>query len=230
MSTTHATRRNGALLPLTRAGWWVIERGFGALHQYRSCTLASLPEPQHVMGRHVSAEALQRQLAHRLTDHDLLDRGVGALVGEDLAAARLAAQPRGHDHDRADGGVVVAALEADAAEGGVADRHADAEAELVAALAPPAPAGLETLAHGDRHAHGALLVVGLRHGIVEEDEDAVTGEVLEGATVLDDQAAHLRVVLAQHVQQLFRLRRLGEGGEATQAAEDGRHDAAVAAQ
>src|SRR3989304_2207495 len=45
------------------------------------------------MGRHVSAEALQRQLAHRLTDHDLLDRGVGALVEEDPAAAPPPAAP-----------------------------------------------------------------------------------------------------------------------------------------
>ena len=66
-------------------------------------------------------------------------------------ALGLAAEPGGEIDDGADGGVVEAVLEADAAERGVALRDADAEAELVAALAPIVAASCDdALAHLDR--------------------------------------------------------------------------------
>ena len=48
--------------------------------------------------------------------------------------------------------------------------------------------------------------------------------------MLEDQLAHLRVVLAQHAHDLLGLRRLGEGGEAAEVEEDDRHLAPVRAE
>jgi len=52
--------------------------------------------------------------------------------------------------------------------------------------------------------------------VVEEDHHPVAGEALEGALVGQDEAAHLRVVLAQHAHHFLGLGRLGEGGEAAE--------------
>jgi hypothetical protein len=73
-------------------------------------------------------------------------------------------------------------------------------------------------------------VVRLEDRVVEEDVDAVAGEVLERPLELDDSAADRAVVLAQNAEQLLGLGRLGEGGEAAQVAEDGRDRPAVAGQ
>src|SRR4029453_9217542 len=113
-------------------------------------------------------------------------RRVAALVDEDLAGLCLAAQPRSHDHDRPDRPVVVTTFEADPSEGRVPDRHADPEAKLVAALGPGLVHGAETVAHGHGHAHGPSLVIRLLDRVVEEDEDAVTREVLQRAPELHD--------------------------------------------
>ena len=86
---------------------------------------------------------------------EILDRREGLGVDQDLAGLRLAAQPRREVHHRADRRVVVAALEADLAERGVAVRDADAEAELVAELAPFDGELRHRVAHLDRHADGA---------------------------------------------------------------------------
>jgi hypothetical protein len=45
--------------------------------------------------------------------------------------------------------------------------------------------------------------------------------------VIEDQPAHLAVVLAEDGHDLFRLGRLGEGGEAAQVREDDGHLATV---
>src|SRR5882672_10228051 len=118
---------------------------------------ASLPRPRakHVEGRHRSREAAQRQLAERLGLDEALDRGVEAARDEDLAAARLAAEPRGEVGHGADRAIVPAALEADGAERRVALRDAHAEVQVEAELAPAAGQRLHARAHGEGHPQGA---------------------------------------------------------------------------
>ena len=70
--------------------------------------------------------------------------------------------------------------------------------------------------------------VGHRHRIVEDHHHAVAGEALQRAAVLDDDLADRRVVLAQQRHHVFRVRGLGEPGEAAQVAEQRRDLAAMA--
>src|SRR5207237_1227682 len=93
-------------------------------------------EPVHVEGADRTVEALEAEFAHRLGGSDVLSGGLYLAIDEDLTVLRLAAQARGDDDDGADSGIVVPALEADAAEGGVAVGNADAKAEVVADPAP----------------------------------------------------------------------------------------------
>src|SRR5215216_7395048 len=96
----------------------------------------SAAQGPYVEGRDRAVETLKLQLADRFELGQHLDRGVHLAVDQDLAALRLAAQPRREIHHAADGGVVEAAFRADAAERGKAVCDADAEAELVAELFP----------------------------------------------------------------------------------------------
>jgi len=140
------------------------------------------------------------------------------------------AQAGGHDHRGPDHAVVVAALEADAAERRVARRDADSEAELVAALGPARGELVESPAHRDCHPDGPQHVVVLEHRVVEEDHHPVAREVLQGPTVLHDELAHRGVIFAQDPEDLFGLGRLAERGEAAQVREQGGRDAPVAGQ
>src|SRR5262249_14208706 len=92
--------------------------------------------PDHVEGEHRPREALQRQAAQLLDFYQCLDRAEHALLDQDLARLGLAAEAGGHVGHGADRAVVHAALEADRADRRVALGDADAEVELVAALAP----------------------------------------------------------------------------------------------
>src|SRR6267378_512790 len=67
--------------------------------------------------RHRAMKALQLELADRLDLRKLARRRVYPLADQDLAARRLAAEPRGEVGHRADGAVVEAPLEADRADG-----------------------------------------------------------------------------------------------------------------
>jgi hypothetical protein len=80
--------------------------------------------------------AFELALAQILDLGQRLDRGGEPAAHQDLAVGGLAAQPRGEVDDGADRGVVEAILEADAAQRGVALRHADAEAQAIAAPSP----------------------------------------------------------------------------------------------
>ena len=71
---------------------------------------------------------------------------------------------------------------------------------------------------------------GIDHRVVEEHHDAVAGETLERALVLEDQPAHRRVVFAEHAHHFFRVGRFGERGEAAQVEEHDGDFAAVALQ
>src|SRR5882757_3067576 len=80
---------------------------------------------------HRPPDALQRDLADAFAVDKGHHGGVHLAVDEDLAVARFAAKPRGEIDHRSDRRIVEAALEADAAQGGVAMGDADAEADLV---------------------------------------------------------------------------------------------------
>ena len=69
--------------------------------------------------------------------------------------------------------------------------------------------------------------VGTRQRIVEQDQDVVAGEALDGALELVDQGAERVVILAQHRHHLLGLGRLGEGREVAQVAEHDGHLAAM---
>jgi hypothetical protein len=105
---------------------------------------------------------------------------------------------------------------------------ADAEVELEAGLLPAHRQLGHAITHGRGHAHRPLRRIGHGHRIVEEDHHAVSGEALERSLPLQDELAHLGVVLAQHGHDLFGLRRLREGGEAAQVEENHGDVAAVA--
>ena len=140
------------------------------------------------------------------------------------------AQPGGEVGHRADRGVVVAAREADPAERGVALRDAHPEAEVVSLAAPPLRQLGDPGPHVHRHPHRTVRCVRAGDGVVEEDEQPVAGEVLEGALVREHQLAERQVVVGQHLHGLLRLAALGERGEATQVGEHRDDLAAVAAQ
>ncbi len=98
----------------------------------------------------------------------------------------------------------------------------DAHSEMKVVAAPP-PLGHESLhppPHGQGHAHRPLPRVRHLHRIVEEDHQAVSREMLEGAFALQDEPAHLPVVLVEHTHDLLGRRRLREGGEAPHVHED----------
>ena len=58
-----------------------------------------------------------------------------------------------------------------------------------------------------------------RHRIVEYHHHAVAGIALQRAAVLDDDFADRRVIVAQQRHHVFRVRTLGEPGEAAQVTE-----------
>src|SRR5204862_1370128 len=98
---------------------------------------------------------------------------------EDLAVLRLAGEPGRQVDHAADRGVVEAALVADPPERRVAHRDADPEADLMIA---PAPGRLELdhpVPHLERHPDGPALRIGAGQRVVEQDHQAVAGEVLD---------------------------------------------------
>ena len=175
-------------------------------------------------------EALEGQGPDRLEVDRILGGAGHARRDQDLARLGLAAQARRQVRDRADGAVVPAALEADGADGRVALGDADAEAEVVPALAPGGGKVADLVAHRDGHPQGALGRPVHRQGIVEEDHHAVAGEPLQRALVLEDQPAHGGVVLAEDPHDLLGLGRLREGGEPAEVEEDDRDLAAMGLQ
>ena len=90
-------------------------------------------------------QTLERELPSLLRGGERLDGGLHLAVDQDLAVGGFAAQARREVDHGADGGIVEAPFEADAAERGVALGDADAEAELMAVLAPFARRASPTL-------------------------------------------------------------------------------------
>src|SRR5215472_10147426 len=188
-----------------------------------SSRAGAVPEPGDAEDGHRPEQPPESEGPQGLGLHQLLDLRGHPLMNEDLAALGLAAETGGEVGHGTDGAVVPPSLETDGADGGIALRDPHAEGQVVAALLPSDDHALHTLAHGHGHANGALRGVRHRHGIVEEDHHAVAGEALQRALVLEDELAHLRVILAENAHDLLRLGRLREGGEAAQVEEHHRH-------
>src|SRR2546425_3349146 len=194
----------------------------------RATLTAAQVRTEDVVGRHGSVEALESELADGFDFREVLHRRQHALRDEDLARLRLATEARGEVGHGADRPVVQAPLETDRADRRVALGNTDAEVEGVAALPPPDEQLVHPVAHRDRHPDGAREGVRHRHRVVEEDHHAVAGEALEGALVLEDEPAHLCVVLAQYPHDLFGFGGLRERREPAEVEEDHRDLAPVA--
>jgi hypothetical protein len=179
------------------------------------------PRPWPAAGR--SARRPGRPPGERAERHgfdEILDLGVHALRDENLAVARLLAEPGAQICDGADRRVVESAFVADAPDGGVAHVNAGAEAECEAAAAPLVEQPLDAVAHGDRHLHRARRRVGTGDGIVEEHHEPVAGEPLERTLVAGDESPDRRVIVAQQAHHVFGIGFLGESGEAAKIAEE----------
>src|SRR5262252_7351489 len=194
--------------------------------RFGSCALLS----HHAEGRHGPGEALEGQRTKRFQSDHVFHGSRHALRQENLGVARLPAESRGEVGHRADGAVVPAPLEADGADGGIALRDADAHAEIIALLAPGRVEVAGPLPHGQGHPDGPLRSIWHGDGVVEEDHHAIAREALQRPLVLEDEPAHLGVVLAQHAHDLLGIGCLREGGEPAQVDEHHRHLDAVAGQ
>src|SRR5215216_575813 len=192
-------------------------------------SLAGTPA-DHLIRRHGAMEALEAQVADVPSFDRRLEQAENALADEDLSGFRLVAQARSEIGDAADRRIIETPVEPDLSQRRVTERDADAETERVAALAPCLDQLVEALAHSQGHAHRAFGMVGTRHGIIEQDEDAVAGEALQGSFIAKDELAHRLVVLTQHRHHFFRLGDLGETGKAADVAEHHRHFPAMTLQ
>ena len=133
-----------------------------------------LLETEDVVRDLQTAIALHAEFADRLRVDALLDLSEGALAHLDLTGLGLASKACREVGHRADGAVVVAALEADAAERRVARRDPAAEPELVTALPLCRDLRFHAVADRDRHPHRAKGVIVDRRGVV----DRVLGPLL----------------------------------------------------
>src|SRR5919108_2444543 len=175
-----------------------------------------------------SGEALEFDLTDWQRLDGLLDGGERALADEYLAWLGVGAEPTGKVRHWAEGAVVVAAFEASPAERGVAGSDADPEREFDAALAPAVRKLVEAFLCREREADGLKLVVLDWHWVVEENHQAVAGEVLKRPFIGRDQLTKGTVVGTEHFEQLLRLCRLDEAREAAKVAEEARDVGAVA--
>jgi hypothetical protein len=153
-----------------------------------------------------------------------LDRVFGscehALADQDLAGGGLRAQSRCQVRDRPECPVVIAALEADPAECGVSGLDPNSQTQLNSSPPPLLCQFGDGLPRSKREADGFKFVLLNGDGVVEEDHDAVSSEMLQRAPMLFNQASQIRVVVAKHLEKLLRCRGLGECSEAAQVAEE----------
>ena len=112
----------------------------------------------------------------------------------------------------------------------VAVIDADPHADLWPPLTDPALVQLrDRPLHGDRRAHRAVGIIGMRDRRAPEGHDRVADELVERAAVLEDHLHHLGEVLAQELGDGVRPHRFGHRGEATDVAEEHRGGPALAA-
>src|SRR5438034_5570638 len=95
-----------------------------------SPAISELPQRFKPEGRHRLEEAAQLQRPHRLGIGELRDLLLGLGVEQDLAGARLAAEPRRQVGHVADGGVLPALLEADDPQRRLPLRDADPQPDV----------------------------------------------------------------------------------------------------
>ena len=101
---------------------------------------------------HRAGEAVEVDLLGRLSVHHPFDQLVHGPADQDLAGLGFGAEAGGEIGHPADDAIADAGLVADGADGGVAMRDADAERDVVAALAPGRHQLREALLHLQRHA------------------------------------------------------------------------------
>ena len=133
-----------------------------------------------------------------------MDRNTGSLTSTCPALASVQRR-EARFGIRADRRIVEAPVETDPAERRFALRDADAEAEVVTGVPPALGQRADPGLHVERHAHGALGVVGAGHRVVEEDEKAVAEEALERALVGEDQRPRGGVILGEDRHHLVGL-------------------------
>ena len=109
-------------------------------------------------------------------------------------------------------------------------RNADAEAELIAVLAPFRNQRANVVAHLDGHLGRAQARLMTGQRIIEQDHDAVAGKALDGSRMLVDETAERGMVLAQHRHHFLGLGGLRERGETAQVAKQHGNGAAMALQ
>src|SRR5580704_15056306 len=184
----------------------------------------------YVKGANGPLQALQIELAELFRAGDRFDGDLDPAIDQDLPVGGLRTEPRPEIHHGSGRRIVEAAFVADIAQSGMARRYADAEAELVAEPTPLLGERRHPRPHFHRHANRALRRIGTRDRIVEDDEQAVTGEMLQRAVKAIDLLAETAIVFLQDRNDVFRLGTLGKGGEPAQVAEHRRDVAAVALQ
>src|SRR5208282_4301790 len=87
---------------------------------------------KHIVRRHRTTDALERELTYRLNLHGVLNRHQHPGTDEYLAGRRFVAKARGDVGYRPDCGVVETSFKANGAERGKAVRYADAKTDVVA--------------------------------------------------------------------------------------------------
>src|ERR1700752_1081768 len=94
----------------------------------------------------------------------------------------------------------------------------DAETELVTEAAPFVDKRRDLVSHLDRHAHRAHRRIGAWNWIVENDQQAVAGEVLQGALETIDRFPKAAIIFLQDSDDVFGLGVFGKCGEAAKIA------------
>src|SRR5215831_15906687 len=184
----------------------------------------------HVEGADRPMQAFEIEFAKRFELGNLLDRDLDPAIDQDLPVTGVRAQARTEIDHRAVRRIVETPLIADVSQRRMAGRDADPETQLVTIAAPSLGKRRDVAAHFNRHAHCAHRRIGTRNRIVEDDQEAVAGEVLQGAFKAVDRFAETAIIFLQHRDDVFRLGVFGKCGEAAKIAEHGGNVAPVALQ
>ena len=138
----------------------------------------------HAEAIHGALKPLQAERLRRFHVEQRLQLRVDRPRNQDLAARRLAAQPRREVGDGADRPVVPAPFEADRADGRDSPARCRCRGSArIRARAQLSAIVADAFADRERHPDGALGGVGHGHRVVEEDHHAVAGEALQRAFV-----------------------------------------------
>src|SRR5215467_933860 len=106
-----------------------------------------------VVGHHRTANALERELTHRLDGHSILDLREHPRTNQDLPGFCFIAEPRSNVGYGADGGIIEASLKTDGAERGKPVCNADAETNVVPPPMPSLSQCSNSVTHFKRHKH-----------------------------------------------------------------------------